>query len=52
MPDALIPYNIEKQLRDSNMFLQQLYLEIQSLQKLQNEAIREYQQLKFGIQSK
>ena len=52
MPDALIPYNIEKQLRDSNMFLQQLYLEIQSLQKLQNEAIREYQQLKYGIQSK
>lgn len=52
MPDALIPYNIEKQLRDSDMFLQQLYLEIQNLQKLQNEAIREYQQLKYGIQSK
>lgn len=51
MPDALIPYNIEKQLRDSDMYLQQLYLEIQSLQKLQNEAIREYQQLKYGIQS-
>lgn len=52
MPEKVVPNNVKRELKESDVSLQQLTMEINNLENLQRQAIRKCQQLKYGISNR